>query len=72
MLQSKDRVAEWVRKPLHMLPTRDSLQIKRHTQTKRKGMEKDIALMDPKGVVLNEISQIEKDKYRIISHTCGI
>ena len=29
-------------RPLYMLPTRDSFQIKRHTWTKRKGMEKDI------------------------------
>ena len=35
---------------LYMLPTRDSLQIKRYTQTKRKGMEKDIALMDLEGI----------------------
>ena len=52
-----------------MLPMRDSLQIKRHTQTKRKGMEKDIALM---GIALNEMGRIEKDKYHMISHTCGI
>ena len=56
-------------RPLHMLPTRDSLQIKRHTQTKRKGMEKNIALMDLEGIALNEMSQIEKDKYHLISHT---
>ena len=42
-----------------MLPTRDSLKIKRHTQTKRKGMEKDIALMDIEGIALNEVSQIK-------------
>ena len=56
-------------RPLHMLPTRHSLQIKRHTQTKRKGMEKNIALMDLEGIALNEMSQIEKDKYHLISHT---
>ena len=44
-----------------MLPTRDSLQIKRHTQTKRRGMEKDIALMDLEGIALNKMGQIEKD-----------
>ena len=59
-------------RPLHMLPTRDSLQIKRYTQTKRKGMEKDIALMDLEGIALNEMRWIEKDKYRMISCTCGI
>ena len=48
MLHPKDRVAEWIKKqdPLRMLPTRDSHQIKRHTQTKRKEMEKYIALMN--------------------------
>ena len=55
-----------------MLPIRDSLQIKRHTQTKRRGMEKDIALMDLEGTVQNEMGQIEKDKYHMISCTCGI
>ena len=55
-----------------MLHTRDSLQIKGHTQTKRKRMEKDIALMDPEGTVLNEMGHIEKDKYHMISCTCGI
>ena len=59
-------------RPLHMLTTRDSLQIKRHMQTKRKGMEKDMALMDLQGIELNEISNIEKDKYHMISHICGI
>ena len=59
-------------RPLHMLLSRDSLQIKRLTQTKRKGMEKEIALMDLEGMALNEISQTEKDKYRMISHTRGI
>ena len=28
---------------LNMLSTRDSLEIKRHTQTESKGMEKDIS-----------------------------
>ena len=57
---------------LHMLLTRDSLQIKKHTQTKRKGMEKDIALMDLEGIALNEIGQIEKNKYNVTSCACGI
>ena len=55
-----------------MLSTRDSFYIKRHTQTKRKGMEKDIALMDPEDIALNDVSQIEKNKFRMISHTFGI
>ena len=55
-----------------MLPIRDSLQIEKYTQTKRKGMEKDVALMDIEGIVLNEMGRTEKDKYRMISHTCGI
>ena len=55
-----------------MLPTRDSLHIKRHTQTKRKGVGKDIALMDLEDIALNEASQIGKNKYHMISHTCGI
>ena len=60
MLQLKERVGEWIGKQdLYMLPTRDSLQIKRHTQTKRKGMEKCIALMDLESIALNEISQIK-------------
>ena len=59
-------------RPLHMLPTRDSLQIKRHTQTKRKGIKKDIALMDLEGVTLNEMGRIKKDKYCMISCTRGI
>ena len=42
-------------RPLHMLPTRDSLQIKGHTQTKRKRLEKDIALMDLEGITLSEV-----------------
>ena len=54
-------------RPLHMLPIRDSLRIKRYTQTKRKGMEKGIALMDLEGIALNEIGQIEKDKYHMSS-----
>ena len=29
--------------PLHILSTRDSLQIKRHTETESKEMEKDIS-----------------------------
>ena len=28
--------------------------------------------MDLEGIVLNEISQTEKDKYHVISLTCGI
>ena len=55
---------------IHMLPTRDSFQIKRHTQTKSKGMEKDIALMVLESIALNEMGWIEKDKYHMISHTC--
>ena len=58
-------------RPLHVLPTRDSLQIDRYTQTKRKGMEKDIALMDLEGIALNEMGWIEKDNYCVISHICG-
>ena len=54
---------------LHMQHTRDSLQIKRHTQTKRKETEEDIALMDLEGITLNEMGQIEKDKYCMISCT---
>ena len=42
-------------RPLQMLPTRNSPQITRHTQTKRKGIEKDIALMDLEGIMLNEV-----------------
>ena len=55
-----------------MLPTRDSLQSKRHTQIKRKGIENDIASMDLEGIVLNEMSQIENNKYHMISYTRGI
>ena len=55
-----------------MLPARESLQIKRHTETKRNGMEKDIALMALEGIALNAVSQIEKDKYHMISHMCEI
>mgnify|MGYP007046025681 CR=1 FL=1 len=43
-----------------MLPIRDSLQIKRHTQTIRKGIEKDIALIDLEGIVLNEVSGLRQ------------
>ena len=32
-----------------------SPQMKRHTQTKRKGMEKDIAVMDLEGIVPNDV-----------------
>lgn len=28
--------------------------------------------MDPEGIVLKETSQAEKDKYRLVSLTCGI
>ena len=59
-------------RPLHMLLIRDSLQFKRHTQTKRKRMEKDIALMDLEGIVLNEMGRKVKDKYCMISCTCEI
>ena len=59
-------------RPLHMLLIRDSLQIKGHTQTKRKGMERDIAFVNLEGIVLNEISQIGKDKYHMSSHTRGV
>ena len=48
------------RRPLHMLPIRDSLQIKRHTQTIRRGIEKDIALIDLEGIVLNEVSGLRQ------------
>ena len=54
-------------RPLHMLPIKDSLQIKRHTQTERNGMEKDIAFMDLESIILNEVSQIEKDRYHMMS-----
>ena len=30
-------------RPIPMLPIRDPLQVKRHTQTESKGMEKDIS-----------------------------
>ena len=38
----RHRVTEWIKKtrPVYMLPTRNSLQNKRHTQTESKGMEK--------------------------------
>ena len=55
-----------------MLPTKDSLQIKRYTQTKRKEMVKDIALMDLEGITVNEMGRIERNKYHMISCTCGI
>ena len=35
-------------RPLHMLPTRGSLQMEKHTQTESKGMEKDISLNESK------------------------
>ena len=40
----RHRVAEWMKKtrPIYMLPPRDPSQIQRYTQTKSKGMEKDI------------------------------
>ena len=73
MLQLKDGVDEWKEKQEpYVLPIRDLLQIKRHIQTKRKEMEKDIALMDLEGIALNEMGQREKDKYHMISCTCGI
>ena len=31
-----------------------------------------MAWMDPEGIMLTEISQQEKDKYHMISLTCGI
>ena len=31
-----------------------------------------IAWMDPKSIMLSEISQLEKDKYYVISLICGI
>ena len=36
-----------------MLPTRNSLQIKKHTQTKR-GWKKDIALMNLEGIEITQ------------------
>ena len=39
MFQSKDKIAEWIRKPTHMLPTRDPSQDKRLTQTESEGLE---------------------------------
>ena len=42
-------------RPLQMLPTRDSLQIKRHSQTNTKGMENDMAWMDLEGIGLKEM-----------------
>lgn len=59
-------------RPQHTLPTKYSLQLKRHTQTNRKGMEKDIALMDLEDIALNEMGQLENNKYRMISRTCVI
>ena len=51
MLSPKDRVDKCIGKQdSYMLPTGDSLQIKRYTQTKIKGMEKDIALMNLEGI----------------------
>ena len=55
-----------------MLPTRDSLQMKKHTRTKRKGMVIDIALIDLDCIMLNEMGWIKKDRYCMISLTCGI
>ena len=54
--------------PLHMLPTTDSLQS--YTETKKKRIEKDIALMDLESIALDEMCWIEKNKYCMIS--CGI
>ena len=46
-LIKRHRIADWLKKkktrPFNMLPTRDSLQGKRHTQTESKGIEKDIS-----------------------------
>ena len=53
-----------------MLPIRDLLQIKRHTQTKRKRMGIDIALMDLE--YCTEGNRLNKDKYCMISCPCGI
>ena len=35
-------------------------------------MEKDIALMDLEDSAMNEMGWMEKDKYHMISCTCGI
>ena len=39
MFQSKDKIAERIRKPTHMLPTRDPSQDKRLTYTESEGLE---------------------------------
>ena len=39
----RQRLAEWIQKPLYMLPTRDSPQNKGHIQTESEGLEKDIS-----------------------------
>ena len=36
----RHRVADWIKKRLTMLPTRDSFQGERHTQTENEEMEK--------------------------------
>ena len=38
----RQRLAEWIQKPLYMLPTRDSPRNKGHIQTESEGLEKDI------------------------------
>ena len=42
MPQSKDRVAEWVKKTrlIYTWPTRDSLQSERHREIESEGMER--------------------------------
>ena len=46
---------EWKEKQdSYVWPIRDALQIKRQTQIKRKGMEKDIVLMDLEGIKVRQ------------------
>ena len=42
------------------------------SQKKNKVMPFAATWMDPEIMILSEISQTEKDKYHMISHTCGI
>ena len=73
VLQPKDRVSEWIRKQDPDICCLQETHFRlKDTQTKRKEMGKDTALMGLEGMALNKMGQREKDKYRLISRTRGI
>ena len=58
---------EWIKKMWHIYTMED------HSAIKKNEIELFVVWwVDPESVIQSEVSQKEKNKYRILTHVCGI